>query len=114
MTIAFLAKIRSEAITDSAHGMPCSLRLPGICNHRPETCVFCHLPGIGKGIGTKVSDLHGCYGCSACHDAIDRWTWEEKGLTAAIVLDAMLRGLAETQARLVDAGIIVVPGARII
>lgn len=108
MTIAFLPKVRSKKIMASANGKPCALRLPGICNHRNETTVWCHLPGIGKGIGTKGSDLHGCYGCSACHYSIDRWTWEARGLTAAMVLDAMLRGLAESQARLVDEGIIIV------
>lgn len=109
-----LPKIRSDAIMNAAEGQPCSLRLPGICNHNAMTTVNCHLPGIGKSMRSKVSDLHSAFGCSACHDAIDRFTWEKHGLTAAMVLDAMLRGHAETQARLVGMGIIVVPGSEII
>jgi hypothetical protein len=111
---ALLPKVRSDAITQSASGQTCSLRLPGICNHNVMTTVFCHLPGIGKSHASKVSDLHGAYGCSACHDAIDRWTWEKRGLTEAMVLDAMLRGLCETQARMVGMGIILVPGAKVL
>ena len=111
---ALLPKVRAPLIMSSADGQPCSLRLPGICNHNNATTVTAHLPGIGKSMGSKVSDLHTAFSCSACHDAIDRFTWEKHGLTAAMVLDAMLRGHAETQARLVAMGIIVVPGAEII
>lgn len=109
-----LPKIRSAALMNAAYGMPCSLRLPGICNHNPHTSVMAHLPGIGKGVATKVSDLHTAFACSACHDAIDRFTWEKQGLTASIVLDAMLRGHAETQARLTISGIIKVRGAKFV
>lgn len=111
---ALLPKVRSSLIMSAADGQPCSLRLPGICNHNNATTVTAHLPGIGKSVASKVSDLHTAFACGACHDAIDRWTWEKKGLTAAMVLDAMLRGHAETQARLVGMGIIIVPGAEII
>lgn len=45
------------------------VRLPGICNHNPETTVLAHLPGAGVGI--KHPDLWGAFCCSACHDAID-------------------------------------------
>jgi hypothetical protein len=114
MNVVLLPKVRSDRLMASANGAPCSLRLPGICNHNPQTTVCAHLPGIGKGMGTKVSDLHVAYACSACHDAIDRFGWEKKGLTAAMVLDAMLRGHAETQARMVGYGIITVEGMRII
>lgn len=98
MSLILLPKVRSQALRDSAEGMECSLRLPGICNHNPETTVLAHLPGIGKSMASKVSDLHCAFACSACHDAIDRHTYEKRGLTAAIVLDAMLRGHCETQA----------------
>lgn len=109
-----LPKIRSQLIMDAAMGQPCSLRLPGICNHDHTTTVTAHLPGIGKSMGSKVSDLHSAFACSDCHTAIDTFGWEKRGLTAAIVLDAMLRGHAETQARLVGMGIITVEGANIV
>jgi hypothetical protein len=110
---ALLPKVRSSAIMKAARGMPCSLRLPGICNHNNQTTVAAHLPGIGKSMGSKVSDLHTAFACSACHAAIDTHSWEKRGLTAAIVLDAMLRGLAETQSRLVADGIIQVPSGEV-
>ncbi len=105
-----LPKIRATAIMQAAQGMPCSLRLPGICNHNNATTVMAHLPGIGKSMGSKVSDLHTAFACSACHTAIDTHSYENRGLTGAMVLDAMLRGHAETQARLVGLGIIKVKG----
>ncbi len=114
MSIAFLPKVRSDMIMSSALGQPCSLRLPGICNHNPETTVMGHLPGIGKSLSSKVSDLHGAFVCSACHDAIDRHTYEKRGLTATIVLDAMLRGHCETQARWVDMGLLSGPDWKVI
>lgn len=53
----------------SARGRDCQIRIPGVCNHNPETVVLCHLPG--GGIGAKVNDIHAAYGCSACHDFVD-------------------------------------------
>jgi len=111
---ALLPKVRSDRLMESASGQACSLRLPGICNHRNDTVVSAHLPGIGKSIGSKVSDLHTAYACSACHTAIDTFGWEKRGLTAAMVLDAMLRGHAETQARMVGMGLILVPDMRVL
>jgi hypothetical protein len=109
-----LPKVRSTAIMQAANGMPCSLRLPGICNHDPRTTVYCHLPGIGKSHASKVSDLHGAFGCSNCHQAIDQHTYSQKNLTDAMVLDAMLRGLGETQSRLIALQVIKVKGAKIV
>lgn len=114
VSVVLLPKVRSDAIMKAAAGMPCSLRLPGICNHTNATVVFCHLPGLGKSHASKVSDIHGAFGCSACHTAIDTHSYQKRGLTDAIVLDAMLRGLCETQARLIGLGIIKVKGGRII
>lgn len=114
MPPVLLPKLRSEELMQSAHGMPCSLRLPGICNHNRSTTVMAHLVGVGKSMGSKVSDLHTAFACSACHDAIDRFGWERRGLTATIVLDAMLRGHCETQSRLAGLGIITVKGGRLI
>ena len=61
-------------IRESARGMYCQIRLPGICNHDPATTVWCHANGhaAGKGVGMKSHDLLGAYGCSNCHDVYDR------------------------------------------
>ena len=112
--VVLLPKVRSAALMGAAAGMPCSLRLPGICNHNAATTVMCHLPGIGKSVASKVSDLHTAFGCSACHTAIDTFGWERRGLSSAVVLDAMLRGHAETQARLTTLGIITVKGGKLV
>lgn len=110
---ALLPKVRAPRLMDAAQGQPCSLRLPGICNHNPTTTVLAHLPGIGKSMGSKVSDLHGAFACSACHTAIDTLGWERRGLSGAMVLDAMLRGHAETQARWVDMGLLWAEGMKV-
>lgn len=108
MTLAFPKplKIRSEALRQSARGQDCTLRIPFVCNFDTRTVVLCHLPGHARGIGTKENDLHGAYGCAACHDLIDGRRPQPPGVTDAMVLDAMLRGLSETQARMVEAGLI--------
>ncbi|HCE21893.1 MAG TPA: DUF1364 domain-containing protein, partial [Hyphomonas sp.] len=63
--------MRSKTITQSARGKPCALRLPGICNGNPETTVWAHVNGFGKGMGVKTHDLLGFPACSACHAAYD-------------------------------------------
>ena len=52
-----------------ARGKPCQMRIPGVCNHNPETTVLCHLGG--GGMGTKQPDILGAWGCSDCHDVVD-------------------------------------------
>lgn len=109
-----LPKVRSDGVMAFAAGQSCALRLPGICNHDRATTVMGHLPHPGKGVGTKGSDIHAAFVCSACHVAIDTHAYEKHGLTAAVVLDAMLRGLAETQGHMLAAGLIVVPDGELI
>ena len=65
--------ISSKKIKDSARMEDCQVRLPGICNFNNETTVFAHIGNSG-GMASKVSDIHGSYCCSACHDEIDRRT----------------------------------------
>jgi hypothetical protein len=117
--------IRSDALTASAKGQDCTLRLPGVCNHDPSTTVFAHYPGSKKtgpkGTSAKGHDLHGGYACSACHDYIDGrnhpamiFRLEDimlpPALSDAIILDAMLRSLDETHYLMVRAGLISVKG----
>lgn len=52
-----------------ARGKPCLTRIPGVCNHNPETTVLAHLPGAGLAI--KSDDIQGAWGCSDCHDVVD-------------------------------------------
>lgn len=61
-------------ITESARGEDCQIRIPGVCNFNKETTVWCHANGsaAGKPLGGKSDDRLGTYGCSSCHDVVDR------------------------------------------
>jgi len=59
---------KQDKYTKSAKGQDCQIRSPA-CNYNSETVVFCHLNGAG--IGEKMQNIHGAYGCSNCHDFVD-------------------------------------------
>lgn len=63
-------------IRKAARGEDCTLRIPGVCNWNPETTVLCHSPYLesGRGMGLKSSDQEAVFGCSSCHDLLDRRT----------------------------------------
>lgn len=48
------------------------VRIPGHCNHDPETVVLAHtnLTGV-SGMGMKAPDLLAAFCCSGCHDCVD-------------------------------------------
>ena len=93
-------RIISQAIRKSANGQTCTMRSDW-CEGRIDTVVFCHLPvrrfGLG-GLGMKVPDVFGYYGCHQCH-----------AHEADVGWDDLLRALCETQMRMIRAGLIVVP-----
>ena len=92
--------IISQAIRKSAQGQTCTMRSDW-CEGRIDTVVFCHLPvrrfGLG-GMGMKVPDIFGYYGCYQCH-----------AHEADVGWDDLLRALCETQMRMIRAGLISVP-----
>ena len=99
-----LQKVRrheSKKLRDSAKGSDCQIRLPGICNFNPETTVPCHLNGGGA--GTKHSDLLMAYGCSSCHDEIDRRTRKMDGDAVNL---AFYEAIFRTQQIALDRGLI--------
>lgn len=100
--------IASPAIRDSARGESCTVRAEGFCNWNPETVVFAHLTFEPKSCNHKVDDLFGCYACSGCHDAIDRYLLPET--MRALIL---VRAMVETQRILLRKGLIVIPDRRI-
>lgn len=53
----------------SARGQNCLVRIPGVCNHNPETTVLAHLNGGGMGL--KTSDNESAFACYNCHQVID-------------------------------------------
>lgn len=96
-----------SAITESARGEECQIRLWNVCNRNPETVVWAHANGsaAGKGIGMKSPDLLGAYACSACHDAYDRRT-TPKHLTRAEVELAFHQGHQRSLILLAQKGLI--------
>jgi len=60
-------------LRQEARGRECQIRVPGVCNHNPETTVLCHIhvPSLSGGMGKKSHDVFASYGCSACHDFVD-------------------------------------------
>lgn len=113
-----LPKVRSEAIMRAMRGMPCALRvasfLPGGKCAARDTVVGCHLPTIGKGVATKVSDLFVAAGCARCHDIVDGRDLPARDYIMAkyptAYMERLMRAGHETQARLVALGIIAVKG----
>ena len=90
--------------TESARGQNCTVRLPGTCNHRPETTVLAHLNGGGMAI--KHSDIHGCYACSDCHTWLDRG-YTQQGVTRKDRDLIHLKAILETQQIMIKTGVLV-------
>jgi hypothetical protein len=116
-----LPKVRSDALMQSAEGQPCSLRIAGFvgmsCSGN-ATVVGCHLPVVGRGVGTKATDLAVAYGCQTCHDLLDGRNQNARAIIMerypAAFFERLLNALVETQARMVGAGIIEVKGMEIV
>lgn len=115
-----LPKVRSESLRGSALHMPCTLRIAGFvglpCASR-ETNVMCHMSVHGKGIGTKVSDLHMACGCITCHDLLDERDPRGRKIREQYphaFWERMLLATAETQSRWVALGLISGPDWEII
>jgi len=120
LPVARLPKLRSPALINATHEMPCSLRFASFLGRRCEGSVMAvHLDMAGgKGIGTKVSDLCVVAGCDACHklmDGRDRAGWEVimNAYPAAAYLQ-VIRAINETHSRLLGAGVIKVKGQEVL
>ena len=93
---------KQNKYTKSARGQECQVRIPGTCNHNPETTVLAHLGG--GGMGAKRKDIHGSYACSSCHDVIDHRT--ESAFPGREVSTMHLEGVIRTQDLMVANGIL--------
>ncbi len=75
MTVSSFAKpstFRSQTLRDSARGQDCTLEIPDVCNHNPETVVLAHVQTEGGAMGMKAADdFSACFACNDCHDLID-------------------------------------------
>ena len=89
---------QSKKLRDSALGQDCMIR-SNHCNHDPETTGLAHLNG--GGMGTKHSDLHAAFACSACHDLIDGRTGD---YSPAYLKMLHYEGVIRTQQHWLDTG----------
>lgn len=98
-----------SAITESAKGKDCEIRLPGY-PHLRETVVHCHYPmgGVTSGTASKSHDLLGARGCYDCHRIVDNrdLTAEERALDRDWVRDRFREGVVRTLARLIKEGVV--------
>lgn len=68
----------SPKLRKFARGQQCSMMLPGICNHDPETTVLCHVRAFGMaGMAEKPHDFFAWHGCSACHAHEKEAGWDD-------------------------------------
>lgn len=97
-------------LTELARGRACEIRVPTLCLPSRETVVLCHARVMGiSGMGLKVPDWLGAFGCERCHDLVDGrsgdWTiypgWRRDLL--------LLEGVARTLVILINEGVIYVP-----
>lgn len=112
-------KIRSEVILEAARSMRwCFMRLATYVSQPClPGCEPVHLATIGKGMSTKVSDLFVMPGCRRCHqlyDGKDERIWEILKLHPTARLEVEQRAHHEFLSHLLSAGIISIPGAKII
>ncbi|WP_080190244.1 DUF1364 domain-containing protein [Salmonella enterica] len=64
--------MKNVDLRKAARGRACTVRIPGICNHNPETSVLAHYRLAGTcGTAIKPHDMQGAIACSACHDVVD-------------------------------------------
>ena len=95
--------IVSKKIRQSARGQSCTLRSPH-CNDNGENVMLCHVPLPGMaGMGQKMSDIHGFYGCEGCHRYFDT-----EGRADPERWQMAFRAVVETQNILYELGLITV------
>lgn len=101
--------IRSSKILRHARGQACSMQLPGICSGNPETTVFAHLNGFGKGMGIKTHDVLGFFSCDQCHQYYDVGHGTKPQMSNDYLLEAVLSAVCKTWVKLIADGVVVVP-----
>lgn len=83
---------RNRRLLDLARGMPCLLRIEGVCIGGTETTVACHSNWAihGKGGARKADDQFTVHGCASCH----RWLDQGNKAPAVLKQSCFLRGHA--------------------
>jgi hypothetical protein len=96
-----------SAITDSARGRECLLRLPGVCCGDAAKTVWAHSNSSrhGKGGALKAHDVFGCYACYDCHMVFDGQYARPAGLTKAMVERLFAVAMVKSQSILIGLGL---------
>ena len=95
-----ICSLRKNQLRQEARDKECQIRSP-FCNGDPATTVLCHLNS--GGMGMKVDDWLGAWGCSGCHDLVDGRTPTDT-LDYAILKLYHLEGVHRTQLELLNMG----------
>jgi len=119
--VELLPKVRARSILDAVQHYPCALRISSIIpGHRcsgQDTVVGAHLPTIGKGVNTKVSDILVAAACDNCHSLLDgrdnRIHWIIANYPT-IFYERLMRGHHETMGRWVEDGLLSVEGMEVV
>ena len=102
--------MKSKYLRDSARGQECAFQIVGVCNGNTETTVLCHLPDESNGMGKKSDDFVAAFGCSACHDVVDKRSWCDE------YIDHMgfynLRAHSRTLRKWIEMGLIKIKGLK--
>lgn len=97
---------RNKKLLNAARGESCTICAPW-CNHDCDTTVFCHFNEAfaGKGVSRKAHDYAGVFGCSACHDRMDRRIQPDEDYRNDEYF-YLLRAYVRTIGRLIEKGIL--------
>ena len=98
----------ADAITRSARGEECTVRIPFGCNRDNATVVFCdsNSSAAGKGVGLKCSPWIGAYACSACHDIVDHRAPAPNHFTRDDIKLMFAEAIFRTQRKLEEKGLL--------
>lgn len=99
---------KSTPIRQSAKGEDCTMMIPGVCNHNPETVVWAHSNRYehGKSMGRKAEDRFGCYSCSSCHAVLDGQATRPYGVTKEDIESYFDQAMERSQSILRDKGLL--------
>lgn len=82
----------------AARGQMCTVRIPGYCNHDPETSVLAHYRLAGTcGTAIKPHDMQAAIACSSCHDFNRRAGKNQRLHQRRITPDACRRCFSHTR-----------------
>jgi len=97
-----------SAITESARGEECLVRIPGVCKYAPEYTIWSHCRHIaaGRGKGIKSVDLAGAYCCTACDAVYDGQARRPKGMSKEQVDADWAMGHFRTLVRMSEKGML--------